>query len=243
MPGKTPLRGRHQPGGLIILYEDKDILVVNKAPGLLTMGTEKERERTAYSRLMDYVRKGNAKSRQRVFIVHRLDREVSGLLVFAKTNEAKMTLQRQWKEAEKKYLAVVHGKMKDAMGTITSYLAENASHVVFSVPDRQKGKLAHTAYRVLKETKAYSLLEITLLTGRKHQIRVHLSETGHPVVGDKKYGKQNKVSGRLALHAHSLTFNHPFSGERIAFEVQIPVYFNKLMGGERHPKSSTEPQE
>ena len=238
MSCKTSIRGRHQPGGLTILYEDKDVLVVNKVSGLLTMGTEKERERTAYFRLMDYVRKGNAKSRQRVFIVHRLDREVSGLLVFAKTNMAKTTLQRQWKDAEKKYVAVVHGKIEDSTGTITSYLTENASHRVFSVSDKHKGKLSHTAYQVLKETKGYSLLEITLLTGRKHQIRVHLADIGHPVVGDKEYGKQHKASGRLALHARSLAFNHPFSGERIAFEAPVPVCFNKLMGGERYPKSS-----
>lgn len=160
MSCKTSIRGRHQPGGLTILYEDKDVLVVNKVSGLLTMGTEKERERTAYFRLMDYVRKGNAKSRQRVFIVHRLDREVSGLLVFAKTNMAKTTLQRQWKDAEKKYVAVVHGKIEDSTGTITSYLTENASHRVFSVSDKHKGKLSHTAYQVLKERKGTPCLKL-----------------------------------------------------------------------------------
>ena len=226
--GTSP--GRHQPQGLTILYEDRDILVVDKAPGLLTMGTENERTRTAYYRLTDYIRKGCAKSRKRVFIVHRLDREVSGILVFAKTAAAKTSLQDQWEETEKKYLAVVHGKLANETGIISTYLAENSAHVVYSTSDPKKGKLSHTAYRVLKETRAFSLLEITLLTGRKNQIRVHLAENGHPIVGDKKYGERDRAHKRLALHAQSISFKHPFSGKRLTFETEIPAYFNKLVG-------------
>ena len=226
-------RPRHPLHDLSILYEDRDILVVDKAPGLLTMGTDKERNRTAYARLMDYVRKGNPKSPKRVFIVHRLDREVSGVLVFAKSGDAKRALQCQWEDVEKKYLAVVHGTLAEKAGTISSYLAENASRMVFSTKDASKGKLSHTAYRVLKETTAFSLLEITLITGRKNQIRVHLADIKHPIVGDKKYGDRDKDKGqrRLALHALTLSFNHPFDGRRMTIETPAPGHFSWLIGG------------
>jgi len=231
MSKSKSLGGRHKPQGLDILYEDKDILVVDKAPGLLTIGTEKEKTRTAYHRLTDYVRKGNSKSRSRVFIVHRLDRDASGILVFAKTGEAKRRLQDQWDRAEKKYLVVVHGTLATPTGTITSYLAENSAHVMYSTSHPRKGKLSHTAYRVLKETPAFSLLEVTLLTGRKNQIRVHLAEQGHPIVGDKKYGEKDKAHKRLALHATSISFKHPFSGKQVTFETRVPGYFHALIGG------------
>ncbi len=224
---------RHPLNGIILLYEDRDILVADKAPGLLTMGTETQKERTAYFRLTAYVRKGNPKSPKRIFIVHRLDREVSGVLVFAKSETAKRFLQAQWESAEKKYLAVVRGKMKEARGTISSYLTENAARRVYSTEDHARGKLSHTAYRVLKETKDFSLLEITLLTGRKNQIRVHLADIGHPVVGDAKYGDKTRDKGfhRVALHALSLAFNHPFDGRPVAFQTEVPPYFHRLVGG------------
>lgn len=218
------------PQGLVILYEDRDILVVDKPPGLLTIGTDKEKSRTAYFILTDYVRKGYAKSRKRIFIVHRLDKDTSGILVFAKTEEAKRSLQSQWEETEKKYLVVVHRRCEKHSETISTYLAENKAHGVYTASDSTKGKLAHTAYRVLKQTNDLALLEVDLLTGRKHQIRVHLAGIGHPVVGDKKYGKANDPHKRLALHATSLSFRHPFSGEQVTFETTVPHYFSKLVG-------------
>jgi len=217
--------------GLTLLHEDRDILVIDKAPGLLTMGTDKEKTKTAYYRLTDYVRKGNAKSRKRIFIVHRLDREVSGVLVFAKTPEAKARLQGQWDRVEKKYLAVVHGTPKEKSGTISSYLAENSALVVYSTKNPKKGKLSHTEYRVHKETGTFSLIEITLLTGRKNQIRVHLADIGHPIVGDRKYGDRDKAHKRMALHAISISFRHPFSGEQVHFETAVPDYVKTLVGG------------
>jgi tRNA pseudouridine32 synthase/23S rRNA pseudouridine746 synthase/23S rRNA pseudouridine1911/1915/1917 synthase len=144
--------------------------------------------------------------------------------------EAKLRLQGRWEETEKKYLAVVHGRCENREGTITTYLAENKAHIVYSTSDPAKGKLSHTAYRVLKETKEFSLLEVDLLTGRKHQIRVHLAGMGHPVVGDEKYGEGKKAYKRLALHAKSISFTHPISGKRLSFETEIPAYFNKLVG-------------
>jgi tRNA pseudouridine32 synthase/23S rRNA pseudouridine746 synthase/23S rRNA pseudouridine1911/1915/1917 synthase len=221
------------PFGMRIIHEDDDILVVDKPSGLLTMGTGKDKTRTAYFILTDYVRKGYAKSRKRIFIVHRLDREASGILVFAKNIKAKLHLQKEWDKTEKKYLAVVHGRIKKKKGTISTYLAENKAHVVYSTPDTAKGKLSHTAYKTLKETKSFSLLEVDLLTGRKHQIRVHLAEIGHPIVGDRKYGKGNERNLRLALHAQSISFKHPSSGKLLTFETEFPDYFSKLYKGNK----------
>jgi RluA family pseudouridine synthase len=214
----------------VILYEDRDILVVDKPAGLLTMGTDSDKTRTAYFFLTDYVRKGYSKSRNRIFIVHRLDRETSGVVIFAKNIEAKVRLQDQWKDTEKKYLAVVHGQCARMSGTITTYLAENKAHIVYSTSDRTRGKLSTTGYKVLKQTKDSALLELDLWTGRKHQIRVHLAGIGHAVIGDRKYGKEDRDHTRLALHARSISFKHPFSRQQLTFEAQVPVYFNRLVG-------------
>jgi RluA family pseudouridine synthase len=225
---KSPPKKYH-PKGLSIIYEDHDILAVNKASGLLTVSTESVREKTAYFLLTDYVRKGNPKSRKRVFIVHRLDRDTSGLLVFAKSESAKRYLQEEWHGFKKKYYAVVHGSLPEKEGVITSYLAENRAHQMYSVNDPEKGKLAKTGYRVLKESKKYSLLEIDLLTGRKNQIRVHFAEKGSPVAGDKVYGEKDKGIKRLALHSASLTILHPITKEKMTFETEVPAYFTALL--------------
>lgn len=221
---------RFLPQGLRILHDDRDILVIDKPPGLLTIATDREQSRTAYSLLTDYVRKGSTTSRKRIFIVHRLDRETSGILIFAKTPEAKLILQDQWDTTQKKYLAVVEGTLKKGSDTITSYLAETKAHDVYSTADREKGMLSHTAYRVLKQAKNCALLEVDLLTGRKHQIRVHLAGIGHPIVGDKKYGKGTKGQKRLALHARSICFKHPYTGKELSFETQVPPLFHSLVG-------------
>lgn len=226
---------KHLPRGLELLYLDEDILVVDKPAGLLTVGTSTNRSKTVYYALTDFVRKGNPKSRNRIFIVHRLDRDTSGLIVFAKTEDAKFDLQANWEKTQKKYLAVVYGQLKKKQGTITSYLAENKMFKVYSTNDPTKGKLAHTAYKVVKETTNASLLEITLLTGRKNQIRVHLADIGHPIIGDKKYGKPDDSYRRLALHANSLTFKHPASGKMMAFESSIPSDFRRLLNKKPHP--------
>ncbi len=220
---------RYQPKGLTILYEDRDILVVDKVNGLLTVSSEKVRDKTAYYLLNEYVRKGNQKSRRRIFIVHRLDRDTSGVIVFAKTEKAKRYLQEEWQGFEKKYYALVHGTMPEKEGTITSYLAENSVHRMYSVDDPQKGKLAKTGYKVIRKSAKYSLLEVDLLTGRKNQIRVHLADKGCAVAGDKKYGVKEKGIKRLTLHAASLTITHPHSKEKMTFTTKIPAYFESLM--------------
>lgn len=220
---------KHLPKGLAILHEDRDIIVIDKPAGLLTMATEREREKTAYFVLTDYVRKGNPKSNNRIFIVHRLDRETSGILVFAKHEPAKRFLQDNWQDFAKKYVAVVHGRLKEKEGLIESYLAENQSFRVYSVNNQLKGKYSKTGYRVLNENDRFSLLEIDLFTGTKNQIRVHFSENGHPVAGDLVYGTNEKGYKRLALQSNSISFVHPFTKSKISFQLEIPPYFMELM--------------
>lgn len=232
---------KHQPKGLLILHEDRDILVVDKAPGLLTMATDRESEETAYYRITDYVRKGNPKSHARVYIVHRLDREVSGILVFAKTPEAKNALQAEWDQSEKRYYALVHGVPREPEGVFSSYLIENGVHSVHATADTKRGKLSHTGYKVLGSAHGVSLLEINLLTGRKHQIRVHLADHNLPIVGDKKYGKQKSPAKRLALHAKSIRFNHPYSGKPCFFETRIPHMFSHYLPAKEAPLAEGKP--
>lgn len=221
---------KHGPKGVTLLYEDADLLVVDKPCGLLTMGTERDKSRTVHSILNDYVRKGNPKSRNRAYIVHRLDRDTSGVLLFAKTEQAKHFLQCDWDNTTKIYLTVVSGHLDPPQGTISSYLTENAAFTVYSTPDPGKGKLSQTAYRLVKESKGLSLLRIHLLTGRKHQIRVHLAEKGHPVLGDRKYGRGHAACPNLALHACSISFTHPVSGVPLSFQTAIPGLFTRLVG-------------
>jgi len=230
---KKSAPAKYRPKGLTLLYEDRDVIVIDKPVGLLTMGTERDKSHTAQAILNDYVRKGSTRSRNQVFIVHRLDRDTSGILIFAKSEQAKRFLQADWTNTEKRYLAIVHGRLDPPKGTISSYLVENSALNVYSTPDASKGKLSHTAYRTLKEARGFSLLEIDLLTGRKHQIRVHLSDEGHPVVGDTKYGKPGDAHRWLALHAKSIAFTHPTTGARLFFETEVPDHFTRLIGNFR----------
>ena len=220
---------KYQPQGLTILYEDHDILVVDKVSGLLTVSSEKVRENTAYYRLTDYVRKGNRKSTKRIFIVHRLDRDTSGIIVFAKSEKSKRFLQEEWHGFKKIYAALVHGAPAEKEGSITSYLAENRFHKMYSVTDPKKGKLARTGYKVVEESDRFSLLEVDLLTGRKNQIRVYMADQGFPVVGDKKYGQGERGIRRLMLHALSITLQHPHTKQKMTFETELPVCFNELL--------------
>jgi tRNA pseudouridine32 synthase/23S rRNA pseudouridine746 synthase/23S rRNA pseudouridine1911/1915/1917 synthase len=237
MPTAKRPRAKHHPNGLTVLHEDRDIIVVEKPCGLLSIGTDRDKSRTVHTILNDYVRKGDPRSRNRVYIVHRLDRETSGILVLARSEAAKTFLQGHWQETDKRYLTVVYGSPVPKTGTISSYLAENSAFSVYSTPDPTRGKLSHTEYTVLKECRGFSLLEIHLLTGRKHQIRVHLSEKGHPVVGDKRYGREKDAYGTLALHARSISFTHPVSGKRMTFETGIPDFFTRLIGNTGLPTS------
>lgn len=225
---------RYHPKGFEILYEDRDIIVGNKAPGFLTVAAKWNREHTIHSALNSYVRKGNSKSRKVVYPVHRLDQDTTGVLIFAKTLEAQTFLKDHWRETEKIYYAVVHGRLSQKKGTFSSWLIEDDEYVMHSTNDARQGKLAHTAYDVVKETEKFSLVKINLLTGRKNQIRVHFADAGHPVVGDAKYGSLNRRPSRqlrLALHAQAITFVHPFHRKRMNFETPIPEYFHRLIRG------------
>lgn len=225
------LSGRHRPRGLEILYEDRDLIVIQKEPGVLTTGTRRDEAFTAENVLNTYVRKGCARSVKRVYLVHRLDRETSGVLLFAKTEEAQQALKDNWKSTGKWYLAAVHGHLENKQGILSSYLAENEDLYVFSTDDPSQGKWSQTAYAVIKETPAMSFMKISLLTGRKNQIRVQFAEAGHSVVGDPKYGRQDSFRERLCLHAKAIAFDHPHTGERMVFNTPVPGVFIRLARG------------
>ena len=209
-----------------IIYEDKDIIVINKPSGLLTVATEKEKNKTAYHLVMEYLKKKNKNNR--IFIIHRLDKDTSGIIMFAKNERAKHLYQDNWNDIVKKrcYYAVIDGKMENKEGTIKSYLKENGN-MVYSVKDRS-GKLAITEYKVLKERKNISLLDINLKTGRKNQIRVHMKENKTPILGDLKYGEKSKLINRLALHAYKLELVNPVTKKLLTFEINMPNEFKKL---------------
>lgn len=211
------------PAGISILYEDQDIIVIDKSSGLLSVKAKYEKEKTTHQLLINYVRKGNPRAKANLFVVHRLDRETSGVLVFAKSFKIREKFANQWDNVEKKYLAIVHGNLAKKNGIIESYLAEGDDYMMRSVENPEEGKFAKTKYKVKNESKNYSILEIDLLTGKKNQIRVHLSELGHPIVGDLKYSENER--GRLALHAFSIKFKHPFNNQEMEFETKIPEFF------------------
>jgi 23S rRNA pseudouridine1911/1915/1917 synthase len=212
---------------LRIVHEDDDIIVVNKGYGLLSMADDTARKQeTAYSILRDYQKKNHPGNK--LFIVHRLDRDTSGLMLFAKTIEAKEALQYNWNNMvlERKYLCVVEGTPEPQEGTVRSYLLENSKHEVYSMADDSKGgKLAVTRYRTLGAKNGYSLVECELDTGRKNQIRVQLASIGHPIAGDKRYGAQSNPLGRLCLHAQVISFIHPVTREVMKFDTDIPAIF------------------
>lgn len=212
-----------------IVYEDDDIIVVNKGYGLLSMGNDKVKDGTAYSILREYVKWVDPRSK--IFIVHRLDRDTSGLMMFAKTMQAKETMQHNWNNLvlERKYVCVVEGYVEKEEGEIRSYLAENSQFEVYSTDDPKKGQLAVTRYKVLRRGKGKTLLEVSLDTGRKNQIRVHCKDMGHPIVGDRKYGAQSSPIHRLCLHAQTLRFAHPETRKDMNFQTPVPSSFEGLV--------------
>jgi len=215
--------------GLRILFEDAHLIVIDKEAGLLSIATGKERQRTAYSILWDHVRRENANGR--VFVVHRLDRESSGVMVYAKSAEAKRGLQDAWREAVEKrsYAVVVEGAVTKQNGTVISWLKEDRSLIMRSSPVDNGGQRAVSHYRVVKRSAGHTLLAVELETGRKNQIRAHMQAIGHSVVGDAKYGASGNPLGRLALHAHLLSFRHPVTGKPMSFESPIPPAFSRLV--------------
>lgn len=212
-----------------IVYEDDDILVVNKGYGLLSVGTDSIKEGTAYSILREYLQRKD--QRNKIFIVHRLDQHTSGLMMFAKNTQAKETMQHNWNNMvlERCYNAIIRGRMEPAEGEIRSYLTENSAHEVYSTQNPEEGQLAVTRYRTVGHRGPYTLLELNLATGRKNQIRVHLKDSGHPIVGDRRYGSDESPIHRLALHARTLRFVHPVTRRDMNFSCPLPASFSKLV--------------
>ena len=208
---------------LQIVFEDDHLVVIDKQPGVLSIGTGRDKETTAYNLLSAHVKSQTPASR--IFVVHRLDRDTSGLMMFAKSQTVQSRLQKTWQTSvtERTYVAVVEGKMENSEGTIRSYVYENKSMMMHSSQDPARGELAITHYRTLKSNKDFSLLEVSLETGKKNQIRVHMQDIGHSLAGDRKYGAMGNPLGRLGLHASVLAFKHPITGESLRFKSTVPA--------------------
>ncbi len=216
---------------LQIVYEDDDIIVVNKSYGLLSVGTGSlKKEETAYNILKDYVKSVDPKNK--IFVVHRLDRGTSGLMMFAKSAEAQAAMQHNWNNMvlDRRYVAVLEGYLEQDAGTVKSNLGETSQFEVYSTEEEGVGKRAVTRYRVLARRHGFTLAEFSLDTGRKNQIRVHARDLGHPIVGDRKYGAKASPLNRIALHARTLKFAHPISRRLMNFELPVPQKFNALLG-------------
>ena len=237
---KTPL-AKHNRKDLPIIYEDEDIIAINKPSGLLSVATDREKGRTAYRLISDYVASKNKK--ERIYVVHRLDEDTSGVLIFAKSNAVKNTLQNSWQEIVKDrgYYAIVEGQMAEKEGTFRDYLDENDLHLVYVTKNKAKGKLAITHYKEIVAKGGYSLLDVHIDSGRKNQIRVQLGSRGHFVVGDDKYGEPSNPLGRLGLHAYSLWFTNPYNGREYHFTADMPESFKALMFG-KAPKVKEGPK-
>ena len=211
---------------LDILYEDKFLIIVNKPANLLTISTDKEKDRTLYSYVYDYLKKKN--KRNKVFIVHRLDKDTSGIVIFAKDEIIKHHMQDNWDKIKRNYVAIVNGKIENKKGVLKSYLNETKTHYTYSVKDKN-GKLAITEYEKILENKKYTMLSLNLKTGRKNQIRVQLADMGNSIVGDKKYGIKKDPIRRMALHANYIEFIHPKTKEKITIDIDIPNSFVNLV--------------
>ncbi len=222
---------------LKVVYEDDALVVVSKREGLLSIATPKEPIKNAYAIISNYIKRDNPSAR--IFVVHRLDRETSGLMIFAKSKAVQEKLQFNWNEnvVERKYYAVVEGTIDQDEGVIESYLTESKALKVYAT-SHEHGKLAITAFRVLRRNQFNSLLELQLETGRKNQIRAHMEYVGHSIVGDKKYGAKTNPLSRVALHAGTIVFIHPESGKKMEFSTAIPELFEAPFGASRNYKRS-----
>ena len=214
---------------LPVLYEDDDIIVIDKPAGMLSVSTDKERENTAYHTVGDDLKKRDKSGR--VFIVHRLDRETSGVLLLAKSEQIKDVLQENWNDnvIRRGYIAVVEGNVQPPQRQIVSWLKQTKTLLVYSSDREGDGKKAITNYQTIQTAEKYTLLDISLDTGRKNQIRVHMKDIGHPIAGDKKYGALTNPLGRLGLHASVLIVKHPSTGEEMRFESAMPGVFTRVL--------------
>lgn len=224
--GKPTAKERFYSKWLKVVYEDKYLVVIDKKEGLLTNSPTKEQD-TAQSILNQYFTA--SQQRCRAHTIHRLDRDTSGLMLFAKDKKIAMSFEENWKEKvyDRRYVAVVEGRLEPREGTVESWLKDNKMFVTYSSPTDNGGKYAITHYQVLVSNNRYSLVDFHLETGRKNQIRVHAQDLGHPIVGDEKYGSTDNSLGRLCLHAYRLCFIHPVTGKEHEFETPFPKVFEK----------------
>ena len=213
-----------------IVYEDPYLLVVDKRPGLLSMSNN-TRQQTVQTVLNRYLEKGGGRNTSH--LVHRLDRDTSGLMVYAKDVQTQQSLIDGWQHlvTDRRYIALVEGELESQRGRIQSWLTEDKRFITHSSPVDNGGKFAVTHYNVIESSNGYSLVECELKTGRKNQIRVHMADLGHPVVGDHKYGSEIDPMRRLGLHAYMLCFTHPVTGKHLRFETPVPVPFEKCLDG------------
>jgi 23S rRNA pseudouridine1911/1915/1917 synthase len=214
--------------GFSIIYEDEHLIVIDKHAGILSIATNSEKKFNAYNFLSKHVKYDNPENK--IFVVHRLDRDTSGLMMFAKSIEVQKKLQDNWHDiiTERTYIAIAEGVIKDDKGTIQSYLHESKALKVYSSENPGDGKLAITNYKVVKRSDEYTMLEVRLDTGRKNQIRVHMQDIGHSLIADKKYGATTNPIGRLGLHSRVLGFIHPVTNEALRFQTAIPRKFTRL---------------
>ena len=253
--GKTVVRPDHQlkPGDVVeyqkfkapaatsgcpfpVLYEDDDLIAVVKPAGKLTYGEKGSKGTSLYMELTAYLRNRSKKS-EHVYVVHRLDREVSGILLFARSEKLQQLIKEHWKETIKRYFALVEGQPENDQGTLTNWLVEGPDQKVFIVKkEQQNAKLAVTHYKIIRRLNDHTLLEIELETGKKHQIRVQLAGIGCPVAGDYKYGAHDKVRRRIRLHAFYFSFKHPVTGKMLEFKTQMPKGFLTLGDKEENYK-------
>lgn len=211
---------------LDIIYEDKYLIAVNKPVNLLTISTNKEHEKTLYRKVSDYVKKQHKSNK--IFIIHRLDKDTSGVILFAKTEEVKRKLQHNWEKTIRKYTALVEGKINKE-GIIKNYLNETKTLLTYCTDNPKEGKLAITKYKPIITTQKFTLLDIEILTGRKNQIRVHMSYIKHPIVGDKKYGSTKNPIRRMTLHANYIKLVHPITNKELVFESNYPIIFENII--------------
>lgn len=211
-----------------ILFQDDSVIVVVKPAGILSVNRDNEHSITFHKMVNTYVRE-TSKKKERAFLVHRLDREVSGIMIFSKSLEIQAKLEDRWKENEKLYYALVEGVPAELQGKMDTWLTENVALKVYSTKSTVNAKRAITHYKVIQSWPKFSLIEVQLDTGRKHQIRVHMSDMGCPIVGDKKYGSKTELFGRIALHSFRFAFYHPITGERLSFETPIPKEFEVIV--------------
>ena len=224
---KTPIHKKTR-SNLPIIFENEEIIVINKPSGLLSIASDKEKGSTAYRMLTDYVQQKD--KHNRIYVVHRLDEDTSGVLMVAKNEKLRDALQDKWNDlvSSRGYYAIVDGKLDKKSGTLTSYLKKNAQNMMYSSKKVGDGQYAVTHYKVIAESDAYSFLDVHIDSGRKNQIRVHLGDIGHNVIGDDKYGNPTNPIKRLGLHAYELVLTHPFTNKVMKFKAPIPKEFETL---------------